>query len=293
MTAFQLGRLPAQFPAGLRDLSYYAAGPLPKPPASVTVPAVADWGMDSNDTLGDCGVAGIDHGFKAAATDTSETEPFPTAQQVAGYYLAYTGGQDSGVVLSQFLAHVRQAGFYGHSISEYAPVPVNDVPMLQFVIDAYDYAYVGIQVTQAMMDAAQGGPAPWTWTQEEAAGEPIGGHCIILVGYDSNWLYGITWGSVVRIAWPAWHAMAEEAWCVLTGELVSAKADGHGINLAALQADLSRLGVAAPTPTHASPGLLGELAGFIRTVAASAEEDVSELLSFLGSQAPAPSQEAP
>ena len=131
MPAFLLGRLPAQIPAGLRDLTYYAAGPLPKAPASVAVPAVADWNMDGNDQYGDCGVAGICHGFMAAASDTYETEPFPTAEQVVSYYLAYTGGQDSGVVLSQFLSHVRQAGFYGHTVGAYAPVAVSNVPALQ------------------------------------------------------------------------------------------------------------------------------------------------------------------
>ena len=284
MTAFKLGRLPGQIPAGLRDLTYYAAGPLPKAPSAVAVPAVADWGMGGNDTYGDCGVAGAAHGFMAAAADTRETESFPTAEQVVSYYLTYTGGQDSGVVLSQFLAHVRQDGFYGHTVAAYAPVAVSNIPALQFVIDAYDFAYVGIQVTQAMMDAVQGNAQPWTWTQQEAAGDPIGGHCIILAGYDSNWLYGITWGQVIRIAWPAWHAMAEEAWALLAGEEASAGTDGHGINLAALQADLSRLGAAAPAPAPAAPaGLLSELAGFIRDVASSSKRDVTELLAWLAS----------
>ena len=240
MPSFKLGKLPGRIPVGLRDLTYYAAGPLPDAPPSVAVPSVADWDMDMNDTLGCCGVAGIDHGFKAAAADTQETESFPTAQQVGDYYLNYTGGQDSGVILSDFLSYVKGNAFYGHTVSAYAPVSVSDVNTLLFAIDAYDFAYVGITVTQAMMDAAQG-PAPWTWTLEEAQGASIGGHCIILAGYDSQWLYGITWGNFVRIAYPAWHQMGDEAWAVLSGELVSAQGDGHGLNLAALQADLSRL----------------------------------------------------
>ena len=240
MPNFKLGRLPGQIPAGLRDLTYYAAGPLPKPPASVAVPPVADWGMDGNDQYGDCGVAGINHGFMSAAADTREQETFPGADDVVSYYLDYTGGQDSGVVLSDFLAYVRQNGFCGHAVSAYAPVSIQDIPTLQFAIDAWDFAYVGITVTQAMMDAVQGA-TPWTWTAEDVAGDSIGGHCIILAGYDSNWLYGITWGQVIRIAYPAWHQMADEAWAALTGELVSAKTDGHGISLAALNADLAKV----------------------------------------------------
>lgn len=240
MPQYKLGRLPAQIPAALHDLTYYAAGPLPPAPASVAVPNVADWGMLSNDTLGSCGPAGLVHDFMAAAADTSEHEAFPTAEQVAKYYLRYDGGQDNGVVLSDFLAYVRKHGFNGHKISAYAPVAVHDVPTLQFAINAYDAAYVGITVSNDMMRAVQG-DGPWTWTLDDLGGGVDGGHCIILCGYDSNWLHGVTWGRTIRIAYPAWHRMADEAWAVLPGELTKAGGDGHGISLAALQADLGRL----------------------------------------------------
>ena len=39
----------------------------------------------------------------------------------------------------------------------------------------------------------------------------------------------------------------------------------------------------APAPAPARPGLLGELSGLIRDVAASAEKDITELLAFLAS----------
>lgn len=240
MPQYKFGRLPGQVPVGLRDLTFYAAGPLPAAPASVAVPNVADWNMDGNDSYGDCGVAGIDHLFKAAAADTSETEKFPSAETVVKYYLRYTGGQDDGVVLSDFLAYVRKHGFSGHKISAYAPVAVHDVPTLQFAINAFDCAYVGITVTNDMMQAVQS-DGPWEWTSADLGGGEAGGHCIILAGYDSQWLYGITWGRPIKIAYPAWHRMSDEAWAVLPGELTKAGGDGHGINLAALQADLGRL----------------------------------------------------
>lgn len=246
MPDFKFGKLPGRIPVGLRDLTHYAAGSLPYAPASVAVPSVpadADgtpWGLDGNSNYGDCGVAGLKHGLQAAAADTRESESFPTADQVVSYYLQYTGGQDSGVVLSDFLSYVRQNGFFGHCVDAYAPVSVSDVNTLRWAIDGYDFAYVGINVTQAMMDATRG-PAPWTWTLEEAQGASIGGHCIPIVGYDSSFLLAVTWGQIVKIAYPAWHQMADEAWAILSGELTSAGGDGHGINLAALQADLNRL----------------------------------------------------
>ena len=244
MPDFKLGRLPGTIPVGLRDLTYYAAGPLPRPPAMVNVPAVTAWGMNENDTLGDCGVAGLNHGFMAAAADTAEHESFPTDQQVGAYYMTYTGGQDDGVVLSQFLAYAKQRGFYNHTISAYAPVAVQDLPTLMFAINSYNFAYVGISVSQGMMTKVQETAPPWNWTTDDVmSGPAIGGHCIVLTAYDSTYLYGVTWGSPIAISYPAWAFMAEEAWALITGEVASKGSDGRGINLSALQADLGRLAV--------------------------------------------------
>jgi hypothetical protein len=272
------GRLSARFPAGLRDLTHYAAGSLPKAPASVAVPDVA-FPIDGNDQWGDCGVAGAAHGFQAAAADTGEAEAFPTADEVVSYYLQYTGGQDSGVVLSDFLAYVKQNGFYGHTVAAYAPVNVSDIPTLQFAVNAYDFAYTGITVTRAMEQAFGSGQP---WTLGTAQGEPVGGHCVPIVGYDSTYLYCVTWGAVQPIAYSAWAHIASEAWAVITGEAVSAGTDGHGINLAALQADLGKLDTPAPVPVQpGNPGLLAELASLIREAEVSTETGFADVVRWV------------
>jgi hypothetical protein len=270
------GCLPALMPGGLRDLTYYTAGPLPKPPASVAVPEVSAWGMDGNDQYGNCGPVGAIHGFMAAAADTAETEAFPTADQIVSYYLTYTGGQDSGVVLSDFLAYVKTKGFLGHTVSAYAPVKVNDVATLQFTVNAYDFAYTGVSVTSGMEEAFGAGEP---WTLDDLDSPVVGGHCIPIVAYDSTWLYCVTWGQVQKIAYPAWQYMAQEAWAVISGELAAKGADGHGINLAALQADLGRLDAPAPAPEK--PGLLGELATLVREAEVTAEADFADVFRWL------------
>jgi hypothetical protein len=237
--------------------------------------------MLGNDTYGDCGVAGCEHLFMADAADAKETESFPSDAQAVEFYLKYTGGQDSGVVLSQYLTYVRARSYYAHTVKAFAPVSVQDVPTLQTAIYLYDGAYTGITVTQAMMDAfGQGEP----WTLEMAQGEPIGGHCIPLIAYDSTYLYAVTWGGVQKIEYSAWHAMSSEAWAVISGEF--AGGDGHGVNLAALQADLDKLDIPAPTPAPApaaDPDLLEKITEAIRSCAASGEKDITELLAFLAS----------
>ncbi len=230
------GRLPAQFPGSVKDLTTYVAGPLPAPPSEATVPHVA-WGMLGNDRYGDCGVAGLEHAFEADAAIANESESEPDDQQAIDYYLAYTDGQDTGVVLSQYLAHVRAHGYYGHTVDSFAPVTVSDVPTLQSVVSLFGFAYTGITVTSSMEEAfGQGVP----WTTSLAQGAVAGGHCVPIVGFDDSFLYAVTWGGVQPISYPAWHLIADEAWAVLTGEFVQAGGDGH-VNLAALRADIDRM----------------------------------------------------
>lgn len=232
-------------PVGLKMLDYYRAGPLPQAPAAVTVPVPpvqpdgTPWGMDGNDQYGDCGVAGLDHGLMSAGIITgTHGNPYPTTDQIVQYYLQYTGGQDTGVVLSDFLAYVHQNGFFGHSVAAYAPVGVHDIPTFHFAINAYDFAYTGIRVTAAMQSAYARGDA---WDLDDLLSPTVGGHCVPVVGYDSSHLYCITWGRVQAITYAAWHYISDEAWAVISGELVASDGDGRGINLAALQADLGSL----------------------------------------------------
>lgn len=241
------GRKHALIPAGLRDLTYYAAGPLPTAPASVAVPSVpnpgdgTEWGMLGNDSKGDCGIAGLEHGFMAVSSILGlAPKPFPSAADAVSYYLHYNHGQDIGVVLSQYLQFVEQrsGGYFGETVAGIAPVAVQDINTLHFTIDAYGFAYTGISVTEAMEEAFQY-HQPWDLTAIQ--GSVVGGHCIPLVGYDSNYLYAVTWGGVQAIAYPAWSRIASEAWAVITGTQVTAGNDGRGINLAALQADLALL----------------------------------------------------
>jgi hypothetical protein len=243
--SFRLGCLPGKIPAGLHDLTYYAAGSLPKAPAKVPIPTVASWGMDMNDTLGDCGVAGLNHGFMADASIVGvESESFPSDQQISEYYFTYTGGQDDGVVLSDYLAYVKAHPFYGHTIAAYAPVAVHDIPTLQFATNFYGFSYTGITVTESMMNKVQS-PPPWQpWTLEDALDPNVeGGHCVPIVAYDSNYLTVITWGQPLQVQYSAWHYMSTEAYAIITGEFAAKGGDTRGVNLAALQADLDKLSV--------------------------------------------------
>ena len=196
--------------------------------------------MLGNDQYGDCGVAGLQHTFMAAANITQQKETFATAAQAIAYYLKYTGGVDSGVVLSQYLAYVRANGYYGSNDVLYAPFSPLNTPALLDVTFLYGSAYCGITVTDAMMSAFQAGE-PWT---ADLCDSPIdGGHCVPVVGYDDQWLTIVTWGQLQKVSYLCWSHIASEGWAIITDDLVKANGDGiRGINLAALKSDLTIIG---------------------------------------------------
>jgi hypothetical protein len=242
---YKLGALPGYMPNGLFDLTWYVAGALPPAPLEVPVPVPPEnadgtlWGMDGNDRYGNCGVAGVHHADMAVDLGLGQSLLSVTADQVVSYYETYTSGEDSGVVLADFLAYVKKTGFYGRTLAGYAPVRIADMSTLQFTVNAYGSAYTGIQVTDLMMAASQAGRL---WTAADFQnGNVEGGHCIPLVGYDSQNLYCITWGAVQAIEYSAWHLISTEAWATIWGEVPDGGLDGHGVNLAALTADLGKL----------------------------------------------------
>jgi hypothetical protein len=53
-------------------------------------------------------------------------------------------------------------------------------------------------------------------------GSPIdGGHCVMVAGFDADWLYVISWGEVIRVSWDFWDAYCEEAWAVISEDWTS------------------------------------------------------------------------
>lgn len=199
---------------------------------------MSGWYVTDGIVTHNCGVAGLEHGFMADAVICQERQGFPTTEQAVEYYLTYTSGQDSGVVLSKYLAYVREKGYYGDRVAAYAPVNPTDVATLRSATFLYDFLYCGIVVT-ASMQAAFARNEPWTTAT--VAGGIVGGHCIPIVGFDEHYLYAVTWGAVQAISYPAWLDIADEAWAVITHQLVRRGGNGRGIDLDALTADLDRL----------------------------------------------------
>ena len=235
----KLGRLAPNRPEGLHMLAFYQSNPLPVAPDTIPVPNVASWGMLANDKYGDCTFAGIVHARMAHAAVLGITETFPTDQEVVDSYLTYTNGQDLGAVEAALLQYWKNNELFGSKLEAFAPTDHADFDELKSVIASYGLAYVGIKLPVTFQQQFISGQ-PWALTGTPADQQIEGGHCVILVGYDKDYVQCITWGKVQQITWEWLRSYMEESWAIITPEIVEKGQYGE-MRLADLTSDLEKL----------------------------------------------------
>jgi hypothetical protein len=240
------GRLPVK-PEGQRFAlkwadQYLAQVPAPSYPIDVAG-GITDFGMLGNDQYGDCGEAGIRHVEMTTAVAAGQPVPSFTTQEAVSEYLTYTGGQDVGVNLADFLLYLFKKG----RIKAFAPVDHTNVAMADSLMQIFGGLYCGVSLTD---DAEQlfNSDQEWTTAHGERPDQNEG-HCIEKVRADgtANDTY-VTWGALQK-ATDAWSkACTEEIWVVATTEEQAAAFDPQ------LLADIQALGgtggqpLPVPTP---------------------------------------------
>lgn len=242
MTAFKLGRLPATRPAALKDLAVYATGPLPAPPRTVEVPYQADlsgrFPIDGNATYGDCTIAGVAHLLEGWNAETGEKDQVPDETDIIQTYFDLTGGEDTGLEESAVLKTWHTTGLFGNTIAGYAPVNPQSLLELHQAVAFYGGCYLGIECPASAQEQFSAGE-PWTYVE---GSEIEGGHCVVALGYGPNGgLHIASWGKVVVMEASFMAHYLDEAWCVLPRQMVEARGDSLGLDLAALEADLKRV----------------------------------------------------
>ncbi|HTD49860.1 MAG TPA: hypothetical protein VK771_04630 [Acidimicrobiia bacterium] len=243
-------RAPVQ-PAGLSHLMAYTKGGFPKPPptfGTLSVLQAIPWGMDGNDALSDCVIAGVDHVIARENAIEHTNDPRPALAIIESQYHFFSPNDD-GCVIADVLQIWRSSGLFHHmpmgpnKIAQYAPFNYQSRTELMQVIAYLGNAYLGIACPvsaqqQFAMQVQTGQLVPWTVVN----GSPIdGGHCIVAVGYTADGLLCVTWGGVVLVTWAFMAQYCDEAWAILSHEIVEHGADTFGLDTAKLQADLDAL----------------------------------------------------
>lgn len=244
----KLGKLPAR-PGAVRFALATYAPTLPTPPGKFTSHAalVTDWGMLANDRYGSCVFAGAGHETMLWNREASRAVPF-TDSAVLSDYSAVTGfnpedpGTDQGTDMAVAASYRRKTGVIDaagarHLVAAYLAITPGDMLALKQAVYRFAAVGVGVRFPASAMDQFNAGK-PWSIRSSS----PIeGGHYVPAVGYDSRYIYVVTWGRVQRMTWGFYRRYCDEALAYLSVEMMTGDLSPEGFNLAHLQADLAAL----------------------------------------------------
>jgi hypothetical protein len=255
---FKLGRTARAHDPRIPHLSALLAGKtLPPPPASVdyTKGLPANLGMMLNDTLGDCTCAAVYHAiqvwtFNASLGKSIDTEPDIDVEklyELACGYNPKTPGEGPGGneqhVLKYLLkkgAPTGAAGKTSNKIAAFVEVDPRNVDDVKRTINDCGLAYIGFNVPANIMPPNAEPPA--VWTVDPSNSKIIGGHAVVLAGYDANGARLISWGGYYTMTWPFFAKFVDEVYAIADQDWVNAtgKTPG-GISLTILEQQMQAL----------------------------------------------------
>jgi hypothetical protein len=216
-----------------------------QPPAApnaidYTVGLPADLGMMLNNTLNDCSCAAFYHArqiwtFNATRhlPAVSDTHVKLLYQQACGYDPTQPGPGPGGCCQT-VLMHLLQRGaptgqqrIEHERIAAFVEVNHSDIPTIKHIIADCGVCYVGIRVPQSLTMPGQ--PVPEFWDYNPAVNNRIvGGHAVVLAGYDDTTLRVISWGQMYTMTWNFYLAFVDEAYAIVHHQWVNASRNTPG-----------------------------------------------------------------
>lgn len=244
---FKLGKLPARPGAVRFALAQYAPS-LPTPPSKATAhqALVSDYGMLANDNFGCCVFSGSAHETMLWNREAGTAVPF-TDRAVLSDYSAVTGfngspESDQGTDMTVAASYRRRTGVIDangqrHQVAAYLAIAPGQKLALKQAVWLFSAVGIGVRFPASAMDQFNAGRS---WSV--VASSPIeGGHYVPAVGYDSRYVYVVTWGRLQKMTWGFYARYCDEALAYLSPEMLTGGLSPEGFAVAALQADLGAL----------------------------------------------------
>ena len=239
-----LGRKAALHDPRTLQLANYSAE-LPTPPSYANyTKKVSTWPMYSNDTIGDCTIAAAGHLIQDWTANDGHQVTIADADVITAYtavsgYNPTTGANDNGANEIDVLNYWKKTGIGGHTIGAYTALQPKDENHIKSAVSIFAGCYIGLNMpisaqTQRIWSVPPGGAvgqgAPGSW----------GGHAVPVVGYNATYLLVVSWGAIYKMTWQFWLAYCEEAYAILSHDLLNGTEKApDGFDLAQLTADLA------------------------------------------------------
>ena len=257
---------PSKIKLHLRD--YLSPGKLPTPPQVFGNSHLIhpNWGMDLNQVLGDCAIAGSIHEVRLLNACRGVTVPFTDYTAVQNYS-AITGYRpgpeltidndqvvainqdapqnptDQGTDIAQLYRFRQETGIVDaagnhHKVGAFVGLTPGDFEELVIALYLFEVVGIGIQAPSYIDNQfAAGGP----WTVESGTPDIVGGHYIPAVSRHGDTVYIVTWGGRIAMTADFYSTFSDVAVASITTEDLVKGKTLEGFDLAALQADLAAL----------------------------------------------------
>lgn len=242
----KLGRLPRAFNHKIPHMSAMLMGATSLavlPPSVNYAPAsISNFGAMLNDQLGDCTCAAVYHAVQIWSLTAQKNEITESDDTVLSLYEKACGydptdpSTDQGGVEQNVLTYLLNNGIPMDSgtpqkILAFYEVDSRNIQDVKQAIYECGVAYIGIDVPASLMAGAP--PAVWGMTDDENI---VGGHAIILTGYDETGFDLISWGQKFRMTYGFFSTYTEEVYAIVDPLWVSSTGKTPcGMTVAALE----------------------------------------------------------
>ena len=255
----RLGKKPATYDKRDLQFAHYRTTGLPSHPKQFgheKLVAANAWQMLGNGPdntvstgfqgAGDCVFAGGDHETMLWSLEGDTPAKFTGANAISDYS-AVTGynpknpNSDQGTDVRQALKYRRSTDLIDtaskrHKIGAYLALEPGNTEHLLEALYLFGIVGIGIQFPESAMDQFNSSK-PWS----VVAGARIeGGHYIPLAANRTN-LECVTWGRIQQMTAQFYAKYCDEAWAILSPEMLKNGKSPEGFNLAQLQSDLNAL----------------------------------------------------
>jgi hypothetical protein len=245
--SLKLGKAPARKDAVSFKLTNYMQLPTPPTKAGHQV-LVIDWeGMLGNDQYGDCVFAGADHETILWNKEADLSANFSATTALSDYSKVTGFNQndpstDNGTDMQVAASYRRKTGIVDttnkrHKVTAYLALTPKDKTQLKQAIYLFGAVGVGVEFPASAMTQFNANK-PWTVV---SSSKIEGGHYVPAVGYDSRYIYVITWGKLIKMSWGFYAKYNDESVAYISSESLKNNESLEGFNLAQLEADLNAL----------------------------------------------------
>jgi len=260
MHVHRLGRLHRTYDPRIPHMSALLAGQtLPPPPPTVDYSKnmPANLGMMLNgppQDLGDCTCAAVYHAIQVWTFNATNgglvTAPDLDVEQLyirACGYNPRVPGEGPGGNEQHVLTYILKNGApFGpnaqsvHKITAFVEVDPRNIDDVKRTINECGVIYIGFNVPQFIVPT--NGPSPSVWDVQNSGTNIVGGHAVVLAGYDAVGARVISWGQYYTMTWAFFAKYVDESYAIADSTWVESggKTPG-GLTLAELEQQMKAL----------------------------------------------------